>query len=429
MLILENIGLALTSLIANKMRALLTMLGIIIGIGSVIAIMTVGDSVANSVTTSMQSMGANNITVGLQQKSTEDEITMSGMRFEGGPRGRSMKDEDYITDEMLEELKKEYDTSIDAVSLSESVGSGTAEDGKLYANISITGVNDGYLKTNELDLLAGRTLTEVDQQKSKKVAVVSDKLVNNLFGGDKEAALGSTIEVTLNSKYYIYYIVGVYEYSASSSGFSSESEEDVSTTVYIPLKTAQQQNHNTAGYSQFTVVTSVGTDSTAFMEEIESFFEQYYARNENYEISAYSMESMISSMTDMLSTISVAISIIAGISLLVGGIGVMNIMLVSITERTREIGTRKALGATNGSIRLQFIMESVVICLLGGFIGIILGLILGAVAVSVMGYDASPSVTGIIFSVSFSIFIGVFFGYYPANKAAKMNPIEALRYE
>lgn len=118
-----------------------------------------------------------------------------------------------------------------------------------------------------------------------------------------------------------------------------------------------------------------------------------------------------------------------GISLLVGGIGVMNIMLVSITERTREIGTRKALGATNGSIRLQFIMESVVICLLGGAMGIILGLTLGSVATKMLGYAAKASVASIVFSVVFSIFIGVFFGYYPANKAAKLNPIEALRYE
>lgn len=131
----------------------------------------------------------------------------------------------------------------------------------------------------------------------------------------------------------------------------------------------------------------------------------------------------------MLSTISVAISIIAGISLLVGGIGVMNIMLVSITERTREIGTRKALGASNGSIRLQFITEAIVICLTGGLIGIVLGLLLGTAATSLLGYEAAASMGSIVFSVGFSVLIGVFFGYYPANKAAKMSPIEALRYE
>ena len=199
--------------------------------------------------------------------------------------------------------------------------------------------------------------------------------------------------------------------------------------MYLPFETARNQNHTTTGYSQFTIVTNTGVDTASFMEEVEIFFNKFYSRNENYQVSVTSMESMLSSMTEMLNTISIAISIIAGISLLVGGIGVMNIMLVSITERTREIGTRKALGATNGSIRLQFIMESIVICLLGGFIGIILGIALGAVAVEIMGYAASPSVGGIIFSVVFSIFIGVFFGYYPANKAAKLNPIDALRYE
>lgn len=156
---------------------------------------------------------------------------------------------------------------------------------------------------------------------------------------------------------------------------------------------------------------------------------RWYGSNESFEINAMSMESVIESMTEMLSTVSLAIAAIAGISLLVGGIGVMNIMLVSITERTREIGTRKALGAANGSIRLQFIMEAVVICLIGGAIGILLGIGIAAAATSLMGYAVSPSVPGILLSVSFSVFIGVFFGYYPANKAAKMNPIEALRYE
>ena len=269
---------------------------------------------------------------------------------------------------------------------------------------------------------------ETDQEGAQKVVLVSDKLVENMFDGDYVAALESTIDVNLNNRYYTYTIVGVYEYEENST-FSQESDEDVTTTVYMPFDTARNQNHTTTGYSQFTVVTNTDVDTSAFMEEVEIFFNKYYSRNENYQISVTSMESMLSSMTEMLDTISIAISIIAGISLLVGGIGVMNIMLVSITERTREIGTRKALGATNGSIRLQFIMESIVICLLGGFIGIILGLVLGAIVVEVMGYAASPSVGGIIFAVSFSIFIGVFFGYYPANKAAKLNPIDALRYE
>lgn len=427
MLIGENILLALSGLKANKMRVFLTMLGIIIGIASVIAIMTVGNSLNTSVTTSMQEMGANNLTVGLKQKSNTEEVTESGMRFGAGNR-KSMTSEDYITDEMLSAYEEEYADYVDAISIGESIGSGTAEDGNLSANVNIMGANNDYFKINELTLLTGRSLTERDQKEGRRVVLVSDKLVENLFEGDNYAALESTIDININEKYYTYTIVGVYEYEENSL-FSSESDEDITTDVYLPLKTAKDQNHSDDGYTQFTVVTSTGTDNQTFMEQTEYFFNVYYTKNENYEVSVTSMESMLESMTEMLSTISIAISIIAGISLLVGGIGVMNIMLVSITERTREIGTRKALGATNGSIRLQFITEAVVICLIGGFMGIVLGIILGSAAVSIMGYEASASVGSIIFSVVFSMLIGVFFGYYPANKAAKMNPIEALRYE
>lgn len=427
MLIGENILLALSGLKSNKMRAFLTMLGIIIGIASVIAIMTVGNSLNTSVTTSMQKMGANNLTVGLKQKSNTEEVTESGMRFGAGFR-KSMTSDDYITDEMLSAYKEEYHDNIDAISISESIGSGTAEDGNLSANVNVVGVNNGYLSINELTLLSGRGLTDRDQKEGRKVVLVSEKLVENLFDGDNHNALESVINININGKYYTYTIVGVFEYEENSM-FTSESDEDVTTDVYLPLKTAKEQNHSENGYAQFTIVTTTDTDNETFMEQTKYFFNVYYARNENYEVNVTSMESMLESMTEMLSTISIAISIIAGISLLVGGIGVMNIMLVSITERTREIGTRKALGATNVSIRLQFITESVVICLVGGFIGIVMGIILGSAAVSILGYDASASVQSIIFSVLFSMLIGVTFGYYPANKAAKMNPIEALRYE
>lgn len=429
MLVLENIALAISGLLSNKMRAILTMLGIIIGISSVIAIVTVGDSLTNSVSSSMQAMGANNITVGLQQKSEEAEEGSGGAVFGRPGRMRQPEAEDLITDEMLQELRGKYPDQIKAYSMSEAVGNGKAQSGDLYANINITGVNVEYFEIDELDMLSGRTLSDKDVEKSKHVAVVSDKLVNNMFDGDISSALGSTIDIKLNSKYDTYTIIGVYEYSASSFGFSSDSEEDITTEMYIPISTAKNQNHSEDGYQQFTILTTTETDSTAFLEQVERFFDFYYSRNEKFGISAFSMESMIESMTEMVSTISLAISVIAGISLLVGGIGVMNIMLVSITERTREIGTRKALGATNGSIRLQFIVESVIICLIGGIIGIFLGIVLGNIGAKLLGYSASVSFVSILVAVTFSMAIGVFFGYYPANKAAKMDPIEALRYE
>lgn len=428
MLIGENILLALNGLRANKMRSLLTMLGIIIGIASVIAIMTLGDSISSSVTESMSSMGANNVTIGVSQKSTTEETTASGMTFSAGPRFTQMSEDDYISEEMLDDLQERYTDSIQGFSLEESVGNGTAQSGSSTAYISAIGVNADNLENADLTLLAGRTLTSQDQDEAKKVILVSDLLVEKLFNGDNLSAVGQKLDVLFNNRYYSYTIVGVYEYEEST--FSSSSSEDTVTTMYLPLQTALDQTHNRNGYSQLTILTKAGVSATDFCTTIETYMNnRYYKDNDSFEISAMSMESIVESMTSMLSTVSLAIAAIAGISLLVGGIGVMNIMLVSITERTREIGTRKALGATNGSIRLQFIMEAIVLCIVGGTIGIILGMAIATVATNMMGYAVSPSVTGIVLSVSFSIFIGVFFGYYPANKAAKLNPIEALRYE
>ena len=170
-------------------------------------------------------------------------------------------------------------------------------------------------------------------------------------------------------------------------------------------------------------------DITAFTEELQTYLDKLYSRNKDYQATASNMESMLESMTSMTSTMALAISAIAGISLLVGGIGVMNIMLVSVTERTREIGTRKALGAKSSHIKMQFIVESMIICAIGGIIGIFLGIIIGIIGANMMGNSPVISPLVILGSFTFSMVIGIFFGYYPAKKAASLDPIEALRYE
>lgn len=429
MLIWENVKLAFQALLANKMRALLTMLGIIIGIGAVIAIMTVSSSLTNSISDSFQEMGANNITVGLKQTSSTTETRSNGLKFGAANRNSMVEKEDLITDDMLSELKTEFSDKIDAIAISETVASGTVHDGSNTANISISGINSEYFSSDDVTLLAGRRLTSDDNTGKKKVIMISDKVVDQIFDGDSQKALSQKIQVEIDGVYYQYYVVGVYKYESNNS-FSSSSDEDITTTAYIPILTGKAQTHSDEGYQQFTVVTKSGIDSVStFATQIENFFALYYSSNEDYKVSTTTMESMTESMSDMIDTVSIAISFIAGISLLVGGIGVMNIMLVSITERTREIGTRKALGAKNSSIRFQFIIESMILCLIGGILGILVGFLLGAIAASILGYSAAVPVAAIIVAVGFSMVIGIFFGYYPANKAARMDPIEALRYE
>ncbi len=433
MLFLENLRLAFSSLRANKMRAFLTMLGIIIGISSVIAIMTVGQSVTASVTDTMGTLGASNITVALQQKSEEEEDKKDssremGFSFGGPMSGRIPTTDDYFTDDMLREYCDTYPEEIKAIAVEESLSSGQLLSGKLYANVLPAGVSDGFFLANDISLLAGRFFSDNEIENKSYAALISDKAVNNLFGGRNDAALGSTLSLVVGDKYLTVTVVGVYKYEQSAYSFGNSSEKDLTTDLYLPLGTARDLNHTT-GMQTFTVVTVSGVDADSFSGTTEQFFNTYYRNNRHFEVYAFSMSSMVDSLSSMMGTITTAISLIAGIALLVGGIGVMNIMLVSITERTREIGTRKAIGAPNSAIRMQFIIEAVVICLIGGIIGIILGVILGVIAAKLVGMPATPSLSSILLSLGFSMAIGVFFGYYPANKAAKMDPIDALRYE
>lgn len=431
MLLSENIILAITSLKSNKMRALLTMLGIIIGIGAVIAIFTVGNSLTISVEESLQSMGSNDVYVTVSERRIDHDYSniIDGVEYHVSDSDAEMTDTDYITSDMIHEMYERFKDDIYAINISHSAGSGVAENGNKTARVSLAGTSVGYFITSPIDLVAGTMFSQQDYNGQRMVCMVTQGLVDDLFEGDANRAVGSQIDVELEDGNITLTIVGVYE-SASASGMGGMSMFGFGgSTVYLPLKTAMAITHSKDQYSVIRVSSSVGVDTEQLSKNIKSFYEPYYRNNQEYEVTVMTLESMIAMLTSLLDTITTAISIVAGIALLVGGIGVMNIMLVSVTERTREIGTRKALGAKNSSIRAQFIVEAIIICLIGGILGLILGIVAGIAMSNYLGYPAMPSIGGIIISLVFSMGIGLFFGYFPANKAAQMNPIDALRYE
>lgn len=415
MKLFENISLALTSLRAGKMRAMLTMLGIIIGIGSVIAIVTVGNSLTSSVTSVMNDLGVNQIQIYVSTKERNVE--------------KEMTDSDYIPQEWIDEFAVKYSRDVASTEVYQGAGSGQAKDARRYANVSITGGTPGLLSAQSVDIVRGRDLTERDVQGAKNVCVVSHKFVEKMFAKGVNP-LGQEVSIHTSSYGILTFtIVGVYKFELPAFAMAFAPDEDVETEMLIPISSAKRITSAPDGYNMFVVRFKDGVNSYELEEKIQEFFDKKYANNPNFTVFTQNMESMMTQMTTMMGTISIAVAIIAAISLVVGGIGVMNIMLVSVTERTREIGTRKALGARSSAIRFQFITESVIICLIGGIIGILTGLLLGWLGSSMLGFPAEPSIPIIIIAVCFSMFIGVFFGFYPANKAAKLDPIEALRYE
>lgn len=427
MQLFENISLAIAGLRANKMRALLTMLGIIIGIGSVITIMTVGDAMTSSVTAVFNDMGANSFQLMMTDKPDEN----GSFNY-----NRSYEAEDYINDDMLDIYTERFADEIDCWAVTVNAGNGRAQVGRRQSDTWIYGVNANALGIQNITPIAGHDLNEREVSGDKFVAVVSKGMLEKLLPGvSPQQALGQEIKVRLTGGMYTFNVVGVYDYQVS--GMMASMVGDTSRQMFIPVGVAKQiakdggaDPENINGYYAVQVKAKPGVDVEDFSQRTENFFNNSFYRGNKYvEIVSQNMDSMIGQMTSVMGTMKTAVSVIAAISLLVGGIGVMNIMLVSVTERTREIGTRKALGAKNSAIRVQFIVESMIICLIGGVIGVLVGTTLGRLGSVALGAPGWPAPGVVLIAVTFSMAIGVFFGYYPANKAAKLDPIEALRYE
>lgn len=415
--LLETIRLSIEGLRANKMRSFLTMLGIIIGISSVIGISTIGHAMTKSVNKAFDTIG--NTSVEFMIGPNSPEYSYEDLRYEDG-----------FTDEMFLDLKENFSDIFKDYAVFGAEGNYKITEGKKTVDVHLSSTTSGAKYINKINLLAGRFLTEEDNERSKYVAVISDKVVNKIYNGDIQKALGSEIKIKKASSLIVLTVVGVYHFEKVDLGVLGGDSD--TSTIYIPLKVGDREvNGWTREYYDYGIfsLTEVG-DVEKNSEIIKNYLKKkYFSNNNRIEIETNSALSQMNQITSTMSSMEIAIATIAGISLLVGGIGVMNILLVSVTERTREIGIRKALGATRKDIRIQFITESVIICIIGGIFGIVLGGALGVVGSSLMKMKSLPSISSIIIAVGFSMLIGIFFGYYPANKAAKLDPIEALRYE
>ena len=400
----ESFLMAWASLIANKMRSILTMLGIIIGVAAVIALVSIGNGVKQDIQNSISSLGSNLLMVMPGAPRTP------GVRPSAGSM-KSLKVSDY-----------EAISKLDGVKAASPMTNGSYV--VIYQNknwtTSVSGVSYNYLDVNNWSMKSGRLLSEKNVQNRERVAVVGKTVVKNLFGD--EDPVGAEIRV----KNIPFRIIGVL--NSKGSGAMGNDQDDM---VIIPYTTAMER---VEGVDYLRMIYVVGKDENGIdrlQSDIENLLRvRHGIKDTNLDdFNIQNMNSIMETMEETTGTLTLFLGAVAAISLVVGGIGIMNIMLVSVTERTREIGVRKALGATYSVIVTQFLIEAVVISLMGGIIGIILGIGSSKLIGMASGMSTVISVPTIVMSFAFSMAIGLIFGIYPARKAAKLNPIDALHYE
>lgn len=386
---LENLKLAFNSMFTNKMRTFLSLLGIVIGVGSVVTIMNLGESVKRSITDSMNIGGVDEITV----------IPMGSNSVFSEEFAYSFQDNVY---------------GIESVSAYVST-SATLRNGQETKSSQVYGVTSSYI--DDSAILYGETFSKANNLMREQVVILGYDLAEDLFPGG--GAVGSYVSI-YRSQAKQYRVIGVLEDTSGSVGSNTNSN------AYIPFNTFDERLKKVTAVSQYTIKVKEGFSATDVSSEVKSYLSSVASSNDYYVSSAQELVDMTESVTGYLTTFLAAI---AAISLLVGGIGIMNIMLVTVVERTREIGIRKALGATPKTIRSQFMVEATVLSIFGGIIGIVFGVVVSYVISSAAGWNLYFSLWAILISIGFSSAVGIFFGWYPAAKAAALDPIEALAYE